>query len=440
MPSIHPDMPKLEDPYFSNEPEVLRSLITQAREKAAKWQTKFYEAEASHTEARGMLCQERDAAITRLSDATQRARDYIVEITGGNIGGGDDPVGFLIASHAERVAYAELVTGLLRDGVQWATGDLKLKCLQDEGDRTCMNRCRSEWLDAVKAALATPPSVRGEDGSSVTHAPQPFSSDHENDPASHKSPHSGTSMGRRPFRAPSKPGHKVCSACGVEKPVEAFDRQEGAYLGRNSYCKPCKRQKAKNPVKPGSLEAAGKRLWAKVNKNGPVVKPELGPCWIYTSTSERKGYGVIWFDGKVRFAHRLSWMLAGRTLTDGMVIDHMCSTPKCVHPDHLREVDARTNGTENNVSPIAANAKLEHCPHGHPYSPENTAIFIPKQTKTRHGHVSPSPRPGRMCLTCYPWYWKWAVVPRPKPPRGYSSGGKRRVSDNEISGRTLNAD
>lgn len=73
MPSIMPDAPDKADPYFSNEPEVLRSLITQARERAAKWQTKFYEAEASHTEARGMLCQERDAAITRLSEAKSLA-------------------------------------------------------------------------------------------------------------------------------------------------------------------------------------------------------------------------------------------------------------------------------------------------------------------------------------------------------------------------------
>jgi hypothetical protein len=30
----------------------------------------------------------------------QRVVDYLVKITGGSIGGGDDPIGFLIASHA----------------------------------------------------------------------------------------------------------------------------------------------------------------------------------------------------------------------------------------------------------------------------------------------------------------------------------------------------
>ena len=31
----------------------------------------------------------------------QRARDYIVEVSGGLLGGGDDPFDFLIASHAD---------------------------------------------------------------------------------------------------------------------------------------------------------------------------------------------------------------------------------------------------------------------------------------------------------------------------------------------------
>lgn len=85
MPSIMPDAPDKADPYFSNEPEVLRSLITQARERAAKWQTKFYEAEASHTQADGIqreqvrllgerleaVAKERDDAISALSEGSE---------------------------------------------------------------------------------------------------------------------------------------------------------------------------------------------------------------------------------------------------------------------------------------------------------------------------------------------------------------------------------
>lgn len=141
----------------------------------------------------------------------------------------------------ERGVYAELVTGLLRDGVQWATGDLKLRCLPDEGDRTCMNRCRSEWLDAVKAALATPPSVRGEDGSSVTHAPQPFSSDHENDPASHKSPQMGLdaeailAAGKAPLKhiEPGTPDRRAAESPAGKEPdtAEAALARQGVYAG-----------------------------------------------------------------------------------------------------------------------------------------------------------------------------------------------------------------
>ena len=37
--------------------------------------------------------------IHRLHAAEQAARDYIAEITNDEIGSGDDPVGFLVASH-----------------------------------------------------------------------------------------------------------------------------------------------------------------------------------------------------------------------------------------------------------------------------------------------------------------------------------------------------
>jgi hypothetical protein len=35
------------------------------------------------------------------------------------------------------------------------------------------------------------------------------------------------------------------------------------------------------------------RFWAKVRKDGPVLKPELGPCWIWVGGHASSGYGVI---------------------------------------------------------------------------------------------------------------------------------------------------
>lgn len=157
-----------------------------------------------------------------------------------------------------------------------------------------------------------------------------------------------------------------------------------------------------------SLPSLETRFFAKVNKDAP------GGCWQWISTAERKGYAVVWAWDKVRYAHRVSWVLAGRELADGMVLDHICRNTKCVNPDHLRMVTPKVNGTENNLSPIARNARKTHCPQGHEYSPANTAMVAVK-VKTRHGHPSPTPRKQRFCLTCYPNYWRFAIVPRTPP-------------------------
>ncbi|HHX46038.1 MAG TPA: HNH endonuclease, partial [Brevibacterium sp.] len=53
-----------------------------------------------------------------------------------------------------------------------------------------------------------------------------------------------------------------------------------------------------------------------------------------------RGYGVVWFDGKLRLAHRVAFLAShDRWPADGMVIDHACNTKACINPDHLREME-----------------------------------------------------------------------------------------------------
>lgn len=71
------------------------------------------------------------------------------------------------------------------------------------------------------------------------------------------------------------------------------------------------------------------RFWSRVNKNGPIIRAELGPCWVWPPTKHDK-YGR--FDN--RLAHRVSYVMATGCDTDLLVL-HKCDNPACVNPDHL---------------------------------------------------------------------------------------------------------
>lgn len=77
------------------------------------------------------------------------------------------------------------------------------------------------------------------------------------------------------------------------------------------------------------------RFWNFVNKNGPIVREELGPCWIWTGAVNDHGYGVVW-DGKAPcLAHRASWILSHGVIDDAMNVCHCCDNPPCVNSEHL---------------------------------------------------------------------------------------------------------
>lgn len=86
------------------------------------------------------------------------------------------------------------------------------------------------------------------------------------------------------------------------------------------------------------LKPVDERFWAKVNKQGPIVRPELGPCWEWTASLNSKGYGkmnVGGYEAKYQAAHRISWELVRGKIPDNLKVLHRCDNTKCVNIDHL---------------------------------------------------------------------------------------------------------
>ena len=77
------------------------------------------------------------------------------------------------------------------------------------------------------------------------------------------------------------------------------------------------------------------RFWEKVEKTET--------CWLWKGGKSGPGYGVIWADGRLAPAHRVSLILAGSPPPAELEVDHLCRVPLCVRPDHLEAVTHAEN-------------------------------------------------------------------------------------------------
>lgn len=114
------------------------------------------------------------------------------------------------------------------------------------------------------------------------------------------------------------------------------------------------------------------RFWEKVDKNGPTLDAELGPCWIWTAFKDPDGYGRFSMDAKgirkCNNAARVSWELTFGFIEKNkdIVVMHKCDNPSCVNHSHLRlgsvtennrdralkKRNSDQNGIKNNMSKL----------------------------------------------------------------------------------------
>lgn len=125
------------------------------------------------------------------------------------------------------------------------------------------------------------------------------------------------------------------------------------------------------------MRTLAERFWSKVDRNGPVpeLRPDLGPCWIWTAGVAGGDYGAFWYQRRQCTAHVISYsVIAGLKIPDGYELDHLCRVRLCVNPRHLDPVDHKTNMARSSIAPCAPVLRDGVCKRGHRY--EGTNIYV----------------------------------------------------------------
>lgn len=100
-------------------------------------------------------------------------------------------------------------------------------------------------------------------------------------------------------------------------------------------------------------------------------------CHVWMGSSVKGGYGTFSVNGKMRMAHRVAWELSGRTIPDGLDLEHKCRVRCCVNPDHLEPV-TRLENIMRGILPFVTKARMAlqsaartHCSRGHLLAGDN---------------------------------------------------------------------
>jgi hypothetical protein len=124
----------------------------------------------------------------------------------------------------------------------------------------------------------------------------------------------------------------ICTKCDTEKPEDEFDQRSD---GRFYWCQQCQSDyaKSKRRLAPSECGITLEGLQLKIRENSSA-EPNSG-CWLFDGQIASNGYGHLYWDGKIRLAHRMSYIAFNGPIPEGLFVCHRCDTKCCVRPSHL---------------------------------------------------------------------------------------------------------
>ena len=137
---------------------------------------------------------------------------------------------------------------------------------------------------------------------------------------------------------------------------------------------------------------------------------------MWTAHVTNRGYGTLGetvAPGKStsRYAHRVSYEMHHGPIPEGLVVDHLCNTKRCVNPDHLQVLTSQEN-IARSTHPVIERRKQGRCIRGHDLTdpanlyrrPDNNrvacrACFRARQQEAARRRGVPARRPPSPCGT-----------------------------------------
>ena len=69
--------------------------------------------------------------------------------------------------------------------------------------------------------------------------------------------------------------------------------------------------------------------------NAQYIPEPMSGCWLWETSTNENGYGLIKANGRTQTAHRVSWKMRNGAIPHKLQVLHKCDVRCCVNPEHL---------------------------------------------------------------------------------------------------------